>query len=65
MDKIKKGLYSYKIGEVKIGEVCCPAVFLTFPPVSGEPVGTLTYSKPFEFYGFSGEWEIIDREIKL
>ena len=61
MDKIKEGPYSYKIGEVKIGEVCYPAVYLTSPPIPGEPVCTLTYSKPFKFYSLSGEWEIIDR----
>ena len=61
MDKTKEGFYSYKIGEVKIGEVFCPAIYLTSPPVPGEPICTLKYSKPFEFYGSSEEWEIIDR----
>ena len=61
MDKTKEGFYSYKIGEVKIGEVFCPAIYLTSPPVPGEPICTLKYSKPFEFYGSNEEWEIIDR----
>lgn len=59
MDKIKEGIYSYEIRKEKIGEIEIQVMYLSSPPISGQPTGLLKYSESFDQYDYES-YRIID-----